>query len=246
MKIISIVGARPQFIKAGVVSKAIQKRSGIIEKIIHTGQHFDLNMSDIFFRQLKIPTPDYQLSINGLSHGEMTGKMLIELEKIFLFERPDYVMVYGDTNSTLSGALAASKIHIPVIHVEAGLRSFNMSMPEEINRIITDQISTILFCPTEQAITNLKDEGFRRRNTDFILVGDVMLDATLDFKNAAIQPKNLPLLKNFILATCHRQENTDNPENLRKIINALNQVHENIAPLFCPLHPIQYQKLWKI
>merc|ERR1711991_1047062 len=121
----------------------------------------------------------------------MTGKMLIELERIFLFERPDYVMVYGDTNSTLSGALAASKIHIPVIHVEAGLRSINMSMPEEINRIITDQISTILFCPTEQAITNLENEGFSRRNTDFILVGDVMLDATLDFKNAAIQPKKL-------------------------------------------------------
>ncbi len=151
-KIFTIIGARPQFIKASVVSREIKKTGGIEEVILHTGQHFDVNMSDVFFNQLNIPRPDVKLDIHGGNHGEMTGRMLIEIEQALLQHKPDRVLVYGDTNSTLAGALAATKLHIPVAHVEAGLRSFNMQMPEEINRILTDQISDILFCPTDTAI----------------------------------------------------------------------------------------------
>ena len=243
MKVISIVGARPQFIKAAVVSKAIRKKKQIFEKIIHTGQHFDENMSDVFFNQLELPNPDYQLNINGLSHGEMTGKMLYELERIFQLEKPDYIIVYGDTNSTLSGALAAVKLNIPVIHVEAGLRSFNMSMPEEINRILTDRISKVLFCPSEQAVLNLKNEGYENQNVDIILTGDVMLDAMLALKDVANKPENVKTSENFILATCHRQENTDDPSALKNIINAMNQVHQDVATVFCPLHPRTLKKI---
>src|SRR5690554_4491933 len=153
-KIVTIIGARPQFIKASVVSKTIQKTDGLQEVLVHTGQHFDTNMSDVFFNQLGIPRPDYQLDINGGSHGDMTGKMLIEIEKAIQQEKPDWVMVYGDTNSTLAGALAAAKLHIPVAHIEAGLRSFNMQMPEEVNRILTDHISDVLLCPTVAAVDN--------------------------------------------------------------------------------------------
>lgn len=160
MKIITIIGARPQFIKASVISHAIRKTSGIKEIMLHTGQHFDANMSDIFFNQLGIPKPDIKLNINSSSHGEMTGRMLAEIEQALLSHKPDRVLVYGDTNSTLAGALAAAKLHIPVAHVEAGLRSFNMQMPEEINRILTDQISDLLFCPTDTAVKNLNNEGF--------------------------------------------------------------------------------------
>ena len=162
MKIVTIIGARPQFIKAAVVSRAISNFPDVQEVIVHTGQHFDTNMSDIFFEEMCIPIPNYNLNINGMTHGAMTGQMLEKIESILLAEQPDWVIVYGDTNSTLAGALAASKLHIRVAHIEAGLRSYNMNMPEEINRILTDRISSVLFCPTEQAIKNLHQEGFKQ------------------------------------------------------------------------------------
>lgn len=236
-KILTIIGARPQFIKASVVSKAIQETEGLTEVLVHTGQHFDANMSDIFFNQLGIPRPHYQLDINGGSHGDMTGRMLIEIEKVLLAEKPDRVLVYGDTNSTLAGALAAAKLHIPVAHIEAGLRSFNMQMPEEINRILTDQISDILFCPTQTAIDNLQSEGFEHKPIKVLNVGDVMQDSALFFAQRAARPEGFELADGFILATLHRAENTDNPERLASIVKALNTVHENVAPVVLPLHP---------
>lgn len=241
-KIITIIGARPQFIKASVVSKAISESASIEEIIIHTGQHYDPKMSDLFFNELNIPKPKYLLDINGGSHGEMTGRMLIEIEKILLTENPDYVMVYGDTNSTLAGALAASKLHIPIIHIEAGLRSFNMQMPEEINRILTDQMSSILFCPTNTAIDNLKNEGFSSKNLAIYNVGDVMQDSALFFSQMSKQPDNIAYDKDFILTTIHRAENTDNPDRLKSIIEALNEIHINIMPVILPIHP-RTQKL---
>ncbi|PIE65041.1 MAG: UDP-N-acetylglucosamine 2-epimerase (non-hydrolyzing) [Desulfobacterales bacterium] len=237
MKIVTIVGARPQFIKASTVSRHILLASDIQEILIHTGQHFDQNMSDLFFEQLAIPRPYYKLDINSLSHGEMTGKMLIEIEQILVKEQPDIVLVYGDTNSTLAGALAASKLHIPVAHVEAGLRSCNMKMPEEINRILTDQVSEILFCPTEHAVENLKKEGFSDKNVDIILAGDVMQDASLLFAEFSKKP-NIPIeADSFIVATLHRAENTDDVDNLSNIIYALNLIHKEIIPVIMPLHP---------
>ena len=237
-KIITVIGARPQFIKASVVSKALQQFSNIKEVIVHTGQHFDENMSNIFFDELHIPKPDYQLNINGKSHGKMTGEMLSAIEEILLQEKPDALMVYGDTNSTLAGALAAAKLHIPVIHIEAGLRSFNMQMPEEINRILTDQISTILFCPTQTAINNLDAEGFHEKGTLIELSGDVMQDSAMYFQKFVKTPniEHLPA-NNFILATLHRAENTDDTERLKQIVNALNSIHQTIAPVVLPLHP---------
>lgn len=172
MKIVTIIGARPQFIKAAVISRVFKCSAQIIETIVHTGQHFDSNMSDVFFEEMCIPKPHYNLNINGLGHGAMTGQMLEKIEKVLLEEKPDWVLVYGDTNSTLAGALAAKKLHIKVAHVEAGLRSFNMTMPEEINRILTDRISDVLFCPTDKAIENLKLEGYD--NIDCHIVKMVM------------------------------------------------------------------------
>lgn len=236
-KILTIIGARPQFIKASVVSKAIQEAQGLVEILVHTGQHFDLNMSDVFFDQLGIPRPDYQLGIHGGSHGDMTGRMLIEIEKVLLIEKPDWVLVYGDTNSTLAGALSAAKLHIPVAHVEAGLRSFNMAMPEEINRIITDQISSILFCPTASAISNLEREGFATKKVKVLQVGDVMQDSADLFAKQAVRPEGFAVAEGFILATLHRAENTDNPQRLVAIVEALNYLHQNVAPVVLPLHP---------
>lgn len=237
MKVLTIIGARPQFIKASVVSKAIQETDGLTEVLIHTGQHFDTNMSDIFFDQLAIPRPDYQLDINSGNHGEMTGRMLIDIEKVMLQEKPDWVLVYGDTNSTLAGALAAAKLHIPVAHVEAGLRSFNMKMPEEINRILTDQVSQILFCPTDAAVSNLRREGSSEKPVQILQVGDVMQDSALFFAPRATQPKGFSLADGFILTTLHRAENTDNPKRLEAIVKALNYLHDNVAPIVLPLHP---------
>lgn len=236
-KIITIIGARPQFIKASVVSKKIQESGSMQEIMVHTGQHFDANMSDIFFEQLSIPRPSFQLGINSGQHGEMTGRMLEEIEKILLSEEPDRVLVYGDTNSTLAGALAAAKLHIPVAHIEAGLRSFNMNMPEEINRILTDQLSDILFCPTDTAIDNLKLEGFERKPIAMLQVGDVMQDAALLFSQYSARPSSIASDEEFILATLHRAENTDDPLRLKEIINALNDVHKNVAKVILPLHP---------
>lgn len=236
-KILTIIGARPQFIKASVVSKAIQETDGLTEVLVHTGQHFDANMSDVFFDQLAIPRPDYQLNINSGSHGDMTGRMLIEIEKVLLQEQPDWVLVYGDTNSTLAGALAASKLHIPVAHVEAGLRSFNMQMPEEINRILTDQISSVLFCPTDSAVANLEREGFADKLIQVLQVGDVMQDSAELFAPRAIMPQGFTVADGFILTTLHRAENTDNPQRLAAIVAALNHLHAHLAPVVLPLHP---------
>ena len=237
-KIITVVGARPQFIKAATLSRQF-KLLGIEEKIIHTGQHFDANMSEIFFDEMEIPKPAYQLDIHGVSHGAMTGRMLEGIEKILMTEKPDGVLVYGDTNSTLAGALAAAKLHIHVIHVEAGLRSFNMEMPEEINRILTDRISNALFCPTDTAVSNLMREGFDNMPVQIIKNGDVMQDAAMYYADKAQLKSDIIRkagLNKFVLATIHRQENTDNPENLKNIIEGLNAIHKEI-PVVVPMHP---------
>ncbi|MEA4852533.1 MAG: UDP-N-acetylglucosamine 2-epimerase (non-hydrolyzing) [Paludibacter sp.] len=237
-KIITVVGARPQFIKAATLSRQF-KLLGIEEKIIHTGQHFDANMSEIFFDEMEIPKPAYQLDIHGVSHGAMTGRMLEGIEKILMTEKPDGVLVYGDTNSTLAGALSAAKLHIPVIHVEAGLRSFNMEMPEEINRILTDRISNALFCPTDTAVSNLMREGFDNMPIQIIKNGDVMQDAAMYYADKAQLKSDIIRkagLNKFVLATIHRQENTDNPENLKNIIEGLNAIHKEI-PVVVPMHP---------
>ncbi|AJF07641.1 non-hydrolyzing UDP-N-acetylglucosamine 2-epimerase [Geoalkalibacter subterraneus] len=235
-KILTVIGARPQFIKASVVSRAIQQTDGLEEILLHTGQHFDANMSDIFFNQLNIPRPDFQLDIHGGRHGEMTGRMLKEIEKALLAHKPDRVLVYGDTNSTLAGALAAAKLHVPVAHVEAGLRSFNMQMPEEINRILTDQVSDLLFCPTDAAVQNLNNEGFANKPVQVLQVGDVMQDSALLFTEKAEPPAG-DLPERFVLATLHRAENTDYPERLAAIVAALNQIHGTLVPVVLPLHP---------
>ena len=235
MKIITILGARPQFIKAGTVSREIAKYSEIQEVIVHTGQHFDANMSDIFFDEMKIPKPDYNLDINGLGHGAMTGQMLEKIEEVLLKEKPDWVMVYGDTNSTIAGALAASKLHIKVAHVEAGLRSFNMNMPEEVNRILTDRISNILFSPTQSAVDNLEKEGYKTLDIKIVKNGDVMQDGALFYKNLAVKP-DVELANNYILSTIHRAENTDDPKRLKAIFDALNEIAKEIQ-IILPLHP---------
>ncbi len=239
MKIVTVIGARPQFIKAATVSRVLQSKQ-VQEVIVHTGQHYDSNMSDIFFEEMAIPKPDHFLNISGLSHGAMTGQMIEKIEAVLINEKPDTVLVYGDTNSTLAGALAASKLHIPIAHVEAGLRSFNNRMPEEINRIITDRISSKLYCPTETAVKNLKREGFDHIACEILLTGDVMFDAALFY---SARSEQYPTLKkfgltsgNYFLATIHRAENTDEPDNLREIMMALNQLHEQF-PVVLPLHP---------
>lgn len=237
-KIITVVGARPQFIKAATLSRQF-KLLGINELILHTGQHFDTNMSDVFFEEMEIPKPAYQLDINGLTHGAMTGRMLEGIEEILLKEKPDGLLVYGDTNSTLAGALAASKLHIPVIHVEAGLRSFNMEMPEEINRILTDRISNVLFCPTDTAVNNLKREGYENMPIRIIKNGDVMQDAAMYYAERAELKSDILKkigMQKFVLATIHRQENTDSPENLKSIITGLNEINRQI-PVVVPIHP---------
>jgi len=235
MKIVTILGARPQFIKAGTVSREIAKYNEIQEVIVHTGQHFDANMSDIFFDEMKIPKPDYNLDINGLGHGAMTGQMLEKIEEVLLKEKPDWVMVYGDTNSTIAGALAASKLHIKIAHVEAGLRSFNMNMPEEVNRILTDRISNILFCPTQSAVDNLENEGYKTLDIKIVKNGDVMQDGALFYKNLAVKP-DVKLSDNYILSTIHRAENTDDPKRLEAIFKALNEIAKEIQ-IVLPLHP---------
>lgn len=236
IKIITIVGARPQFIKAAVVSRAFAGTEGVEEKIIHTGQHFDHNMSDIFFEEMQIPKPDFFLGINGLGHGAMTGQMLEKIEQVLLVEKPDKVLVYGDTNSTLAGALAASKLHIPVAHVEAGLRSFNMKMPEEINRILTDRVSDILFCPTEKAVDNLKKEGYSDYSCEIFNVGDVMYDAALFYEKIAVSNPHSSQASDYALCTIHRQENTDDKQKLTSIFKALHEIGNDIS-LVLPLHP---------
>lgn len=245
-KWVTVIGARPQFIKAAVVSRAIEnwnqkKQSvGIEEIIIHTGQHYDANMSEVFFREMSIPVPKYNLHIGGGTHGAMTGQMLEQIERVLLQEQPAAVLVYGDTDSTLAGALAAVKLHIPVAHVEAGLRSFNMAMPEEVNRILTDRVSHWLFCPTQTAMQNLSREGYDYFDADVVCVGDVMCDAARFYQAqgrvSGATRQSVDMAGRYYLATVHRAENTDKPKRLTGILQALDKIAEHTAVLL-PLHP---------
>lgn len=240
-KIVTVLGARPQFVKAAVLSRVIKKYHQIEEVIVHTGQHYDTNMSQVFFDEMEIPKPKFNLNINGMQHGAMTGQMLEHIENILLSEKPNAVLVYGDTNSTLAGALAAKKLDIKVIHVEAGLRSFNMKMPEEINRILTDRIADLLLCPTDTAILNLHDEGFSKMSAKVIKTGDIMKDAVAYYslisadKSTIITDLNLKS-NQFILATIHRQENTDDKEKLNEIFNGLSILAKQ-QKVIIPIHP---------
>jgi len=238
MRLVTVVGARPQFIKAAVVGRALTGRDGIEHALVHTGQHFDQRMSAQFFDELAIPEPDHNLAIAGGGHGQMTGRMLEAIEQVFLEVKPDGVLVYGDTNSTLAGALAAAKLHIPIHHVEAGLRSFNRRMPEEVNRVLTDHVSALLFCPTETSVDNLKAEGI---TSGVHLVGDVMYDATLFARAAAGQSRSVAeeagLSKGeYVLLTLHRAENTDDPSRLAEICRYIEQATEG-RPVIFPIHP---------
>ncbi len=235
VKIVTVLGARPQFIKAAVVSRALLQYTGIQEVIIHTGQHFDHNMSQLFFDQMQIRQPDYQFGIHGLPHGALTGRMMERIEEVLLAEKPDWMLVYGDTDSTLAGALAAKKLHIRVAHVEAGLRSYNEAMPEEINRILTDRISDLLFCPSETAVNQLRNEGRLARDARIVMSGDVMKDAAARFAPLMKAPA-APLPDRFSLCTFHRAENVDNPQILKQLLHALELTCDTL-PVVCPLHP---------
>ncbi len=264
MKIVTVVGARPQFIKAAAVSRVIQAfnhkhrlKKEFQEILVHTGQHYDYLMDRVFFEELRLPNPDYYLGIGSGSHARQTGMMLESIETVLQKEKPKVIIVYGDTNSTLAGALAAAKLNIPVAHVEAGLRSYNRTMPEELNRILTDHLSTFLFCPTNQAVKNLSKEGIKDGKTNVVKkVGDVMYDSILFYSDLAekrstiledlnfLTPNSvraiheLPLLPthNYYLATLHRAENTDNPNKLKSILSGLNEIGKNVSVIL-PLHP---------
>lgn len=247
-KILTVLGARPQFIKASVVSAAIAAHPQLQEVVVHTGQHFDANMSDVFFQELGMDAPQHHLDIHGGGHGDMTGRMLIALERVLQQERPDTVLVYGDTNSTLAGALAAAKLHIPVAHVEAGLRSFNMRMPEEVNRVLTDRLSSLLFTPTDTATQHLLAEGMDAARIQ--QVGDVMLDVARF--HGARTGENDDLLRRhglvpgqYILVTIHRAENTDHPQRLRAIVAALLETARSQTVVW-PLHPRTKQILQQL
>jgi UDP-GlcNAc3NAcA epimerase len=246
MKIVTVVGARPQFVKAAALCRAIRDHNRnedlcIEDIIVHTGQHYDANMSSVFFEELAISPPSYNLGIGSGTHAQQTGKMLVHIEEILQKEHPDVLLLYGDTNSTLAGALAASKLHIPIAHVEAGLRSFNRQMPEEVNRVLTDHMSNVLFCPTKQAVTNLSKEGILRNVYN---VGDIMYDAFLHFSNIAEQHAQILQILNlqgtekhtedYYLATIHRAENTDNANRLNNIFDAFASLDQKII---LPLHP---------
>ncbi|MDG1509633.1 MAG: UDP-N-acetylglucosamine 2-epimerase (non-hydrolyzing) [Flavobacteriaceae bacterium] len=240
-KVVTVIGARPQFIKAAVLSRIIKEYNTIEEVIIHTGQHFDANMSTVFFEEMMIPRPAYNLEVNSMSHGAMTGQMMEKIEKVLEIEQPDALIVYGDTNSTIAGALAAKKMNIKVVHIEAGLRSFNMKMPEEINRILTDRISDLLSCPTETAINNLKKEGFDNLPILIEKHGDIMKDAVGYYSqfsaNKSSIVKDQKLQKNeFVLATIHRQENTEDITKLTAIFEALEKIHKT-QTVILPIHP---------
>ena len=249
IKIVTIIGARPQIIKAAALSRAIKNKFSdkIKEVIVHTGQHYDENMSQVFFDELGIPTPDYNLGVGSGSHGTQTAKMIEGIESVLLKEKPDYLVVYGDTNSTLAGAIAASKIHIPIVHIEAGLRSFNKSMPEEINRICCDHCSTMLFSPTSTGYMNLIKEGFNPKNEKPFTAdnpgiyhcGDVMYDNSLHFGKSTVnrqQTTDFVAEENFILCTIHRNNNTDEPKRLNAIVSALIKLSEE-KDIIIPLHP---------
>ena len=241
IKILTIIGARPQIIKAATLSRTIKDHYSfeVEEVLVHTGQHFDENMSAVLLKDVDIPKPKYNLGLGGLSQSAMTGRMMEGLEEICLKEKPDWVVVYGDTNSTLAGALVASKLHIKLAHVESGLRSHNMNMPEEVNRILTDRISNLLFCPTELAVKNLIKEGFDSFHTSKIkYVGDIMYEGAMHFSKQSRRPSeiNNADLNNYVLATIHRAETTDNLENLMSVVEALNTINET-TPVIVPIHP---------
>jgi len=258
MKILTIIGARPQIIKAAALSRAINKHFSVSiqEVIVHTGQHYDKNMSQVFFDELGIPTPDYNLEVGSASHGSQIAQMIIGIEEILEKEKPNYIILYGDTNSTLAGAVAASKTHIPVVHIEAGLRSFNKSMPEEVNRILCDHVSSLLFTPTKTGYQNLLNEGFKENkgpftadNTGIFHCGDVMYDNSLFFTDIAKEKTSILseldlLSSNFILATIHRDHNTDNPVRLQAIFEALLEISlEKKIQVILPLHPRTKKKM---
>jgi UDP-GlcNAc3NAcA epimerase len=237
--ILSVVGARPQFVKAAAVSRALRATRGLREVLVHTGQHYDRNMSAVFFAELDIPRPDVNLGIGSGSHGDQTGRMLQALERVIVREKPDWVLVYGDTNSTLAGALAAAKLKVPLAHVEAGLRSFNRTQPEEINRVLTDRVSDVLFVPTRTAAANLRREGIPARR--IVSSGDVMYDAALYYAGRAERGSTvLPRLRlergSYVLATVHRAENTEDPRRLAVIFDALGRLARDL-PVVVPLHP---------
>jgi UDP-GlcNAc3NAcA epimerase len=240
MKIVTIVGARPQFIKAALVSSELKKR-GIHEIIVHTGQHYDENMSAIFFEQMGMQKPDYNLDIRAKTHGEMTGRMLIGIEEVLKETEPNLLLVYGDTNSTLAAALAARKLNIPIAHVEAGLRNHDLRIPEDVNRILTDRISDLLFCPTQTSIDNLYNEGFKSFHCEIIKTDDILADsvkvysAMIDENPSLISEKFQSLNSNYLLCTVHRQEST-NSTSLTHIVNALNAISKEV-PIILPMHP---------
>ncbi len=251
MKIVTVIGARPQIIKAAALSRAISEHFSkeVQEVIVHTGQHYDDNMSQVFFDELGIPQPDYNLGVGSASHGVQTAKMIEGIQEILLKEKPDYLVLYGDTNSTLAGAIAASKIHVPIVHIEAGLRSFNKSMPEEINRICCDHCSTLLFSPTATGFKNLVNEGFNPDNKKKFTIdnpgiyhcGDVMYDNSKHFANVADQKSQILDKEglrgvDYVLCTIHRDNNTDQPERLNAIFNALLKISEE-KTIVLPLHP---------
>jgi len=235
MKVVSVIGARPQFVKAATISRTIKSHRGIREILLHTGQHYDDNMSKLFFDELDIPEPDYNLEVGSGTHAEQTGRMMMGIEKVLLMEKPDWTLLYGDTNSTVAAALAATKLHVPVAHVEAGLRSFNRMMPEEINRIVTDRISDLLFAPTQTAVANLRNEGLEEITR---FTGDVMYDSVRYYRQIiAKNPEKyaIPgLPQEFLLATIHRAENTDHTENMKNILLAFDQLS---LPVILPVHP---------
>jgi UDP-GlcNAc3NAcA epimerase len=244
-KIVTIVGARPQFIKAAPVSRLLREKSSLKEVLLHTGQHYDDKMSQIFFDELELARPDYNLNIGSSSHGKQTGEMLASIEEILLQEKPSRVLIYGDTNSTLAAALAATKLHIPIAHVEAGLRLFDQRVPEEVNRLIADQLSDILFSPTDLAVKNLRREGIAESRIHQI--GDVMYDVALQYGDKAEQKSSILQRlkvdkKNYVLATLHRPENVDNKQRLETIFRAMRLVSEQIPVVF-PVHPRTYKML---
>jgi len=260
MKIVTVVGARPQFIKAAAVSRVIRefnkKKDRIQEILVHTGQHYDYLMDKVFFEELELPRPDYHLGVGSGSHGKQTGIMLERIESVMQKEKPKAAVVYGDTNSTLAGALAAAKLRVPIAHVEAGLRSYNQGMPEEMNRLLTDHLSTLLFCPTDQAVRNLAKEGIRNGVTKIVKnVGDVMYDSILYYSKIAekrsrilthlgFDTTHVSRVPSYYLATLHRAENTDDPERLKSIFRALNEIGEK-TPVILPLHP-RTKKVMKV
>jgi UDP-GlcNAc3NAcA epimerase len=244
MRIVSIVGARPQFVKLAIICRAVAEREGWTHRIIHTGQHYDRAMSSVFFEELGIPWPDHDLGVGSGAHGEQTGEMMKRLEPLLIEEKPDWVLLYGDTNSTLAGAVVASKLALRIAHIEAGLRSYRRGMPEEINRVVTDHLSDLLLCPTALAVENLRKEGLAEKT---VLTGDVMYDASIMFRGLSEQ-RGGELAERwrpgaFALATVHRAENTDDPERLRGIVGALAEIAHTICPVVWPVHPRTKKRL---